>query len=980
MTSNYSIDELLTESAWVRSLARSLTRSADEADDLVQDVWTVAIRRPPTADKPARPWLATVLRNLARNRGRAASIRRGPRQEDTAVSAALTSAQPSAPELLAELELQEHLSSMVRSLHEPEREAVVLRYHEGLSGPEIAARTGASEGTVRSRIKRGLDRLRSRLDNEANGDRSAWMSALAPLAVKGEGLGRLAAHGAASGAATSGLAAKVLALLIVAAAAVSGWLSLEGLPSPAERVAEAIDPGAPEEFAQAVPRLALDADAAEVRSIDAEEGLAARAAIDVPPQPVEEVRVGSVQSAAAGRVTEVRLRVLRSSGDPVRGATMEVLPNGEVLSAIRSELKSMNLFERMAAKASLKAKTDASGRAVLSSRLLKINTDLQLVVEGPRFGKKRLDFSVEPGALVDLGEMTLDPGARVCGQLVDLDGRSISGSVQAVPAETQATSRESQVVDSNFTAKDGRYEINLEQGGAYVLRAKAIFADDWVYGEPFEATLGEERKIRLSVPRPDTELQISVVAPDGTPTRSHLSYRTYRDGQLAQSGSLGTNAEGQWTFQGPLASIERIELESHSLEGRFFAGEVVLSPPFEDETLNLREVPSRMVRLRFESPASMERLEWTLLALGVYRRGEGEGTELDLRLPAGLEPADELVIRAKGHVELKLDAATLGTLGADSTHRLLPLAAISGTVLASGEPVRHARLRISAKTEPGEWSRVAGGLEGVRWESGHDGTTAGNSGQFSYPLRWPGDWIMEVSAVGFAPSLVELLDFDPAVGKPNLIVELEPSGRVEGRVLDATGAPSPGARVVASHPLHRSKVARANASGEYSVELPPGPWTIVCPRKKSKLNDWSNRIELDPDWSLPADLTVIAGAQHRFDVRLPRTTACKIQVRFEGAEARPVSDAFVSVSAESGDPLLVATSGTFELDSNGTASVWMSVDFPMEIKLSGEGLGQTYRRRWEPGMEDLEWVIPVPPVATAEPSTIGGARRARPAK
>ena len=67
------IESLLAEAPWLARLARSLTRSAAEADDIVQDTYAAAVRSPPAADRPVRPWLRTVAVNLVRmrNRGRA---------------------------------------------------------------------------------------------------------------------------------------------------------------------------------------------------------------------------------------------------------------------------------------------------------------------------------------------------------------------------------------------------------------------------------------------------------------------------------------------------------------------------------------------------------------------------------------------------------------------------------------------------------------------------------------------------------------------------------------------------------------------------------------------------------------------------------------------------------------------------------------------------------------------------------------------
>ncbi|MBU0755949.1 MAG: hypothetical protein KJ645_12470, partial [Planctomycetes bacterium] len=67
-------------------------------------------------------------------------------------------------------------------LNDPYRTAITLRYYDCLKPGEIAAHLNLPVGTVHTHLKRGLDRLRQKLDDRHGGDRRAWTSALAPLA------------------------------------------------------------------------------------------------------------------------------------------------------------------------------------------------------------------------------------------------------------------------------------------------------------------------------------------------------------------------------------------------------------------------------------------------------------------------------------------------------------------------------------------------------------------------------------------------------------------------------------------------------------------------------------------------------------------------------------------------------------------------------------------------------------------------------
>ena len=69
------IEELLAHAEWLRRLARSLAADDGTADGLVQETWLAAVQRPPRTGGRSRAWLATVLRNFARQRGRERRVR-----------------------------------------------------------------------------------------------------------------------------------------------------------------------------------------------------------------------------------------------------------------------------------------------------------------------------------------------------------------------------------------------------------------------------------------------------------------------------------------------------------------------------------------------------------------------------------------------------------------------------------------------------------------------------------------------------------------------------------------------------------------------------------------------------------------------------------------------------------------------------------------------------------------------------------------
>jgi RNA polymerase sigma-70 factor (ECF subfamily) len=124
-----------------------------EVDDLVQDVFLVALRKIDSLrDANAfGPWLAMITRNRAMDFHR--------RSRDTAE---LTDDLPAATTVAPEAEATEVLN-LIRLLPEAYREPLILRFVEGMTGPEIAARTGLAPASVRVNIHRGMKLLREKL-------------------------------------------------------------------------------------------------------------------------------------------------------------------------------------------------------------------------------------------------------------------------------------------------------------------------------------------------------------------------------------------------------------------------------------------------------------------------------------------------------------------------------------------------------------------------------------------------------------------------------------------------------------------------------------------------------------------------------------------------------------------------------------------------------------------------------------------------
>jgi len=131
-----------------------------DADDLTQDVFETALQRlGELREAAAFPgWLLSIARHAALDARR----RRAPLTgvEIEAVDAHATHEE--------RLDAQRSLAA-IRVLPEAYRETLMLRLVEGLSGPEIARRTGLSPGSVRVNLHRGMGLLRAALTGGRTG-------------------------------------------------------------------------------------------------------------------------------------------------------------------------------------------------------------------------------------------------------------------------------------------------------------------------------------------------------------------------------------------------------------------------------------------------------------------------------------------------------------------------------------------------------------------------------------------------------------------------------------------------------------------------------------------------------------------------------------------------------------------------------------------------------------------------------------------
>jgi RNA polymerase sigma-70 factor (ECF subfamily) len=127
-----------------------------DVDDVVQDVFVTALDRLASLRDAGAfgPWLTSIARNRALDHHRA-------KRETVELSSEL----PAPATLGADGAL---ILAAIRSLPDTYRETLTMRLVDGMSGPEIAVRTGLQPDSVRVNLHRGMKLLREKLKGSAS--------------------------------------------------------------------------------------------------------------------------------------------------------------------------------------------------------------------------------------------------------------------------------------------------------------------------------------------------------------------------------------------------------------------------------------------------------------------------------------------------------------------------------------------------------------------------------------------------------------------------------------------------------------------------------------------------------------------------------------------------------------------------------------------------------------------------------------------
>jgi RNA polymerase sigma-70 factor (ECF subfamily) len=152
----------------IKGLMLKLGCNADEAEEIAQGaliaIWRKADQFDP-ASTGAAAWIFTIARNLRIDSLRRAA-RAGRSGSDAELADALDPAEP-ADILISRVENAARVKAAIERLSAEQSKVIQLSFIEEQPHPEIASLLGIPLGTVKSRIRLAMNRLRELLDDES---------------------------------------------------------------------------------------------------------------------------------------------------------------------------------------------------------------------------------------------------------------------------------------------------------------------------------------------------------------------------------------------------------------------------------------------------------------------------------------------------------------------------------------------------------------------------------------------------------------------------------------------------------------------------------------------------------------------------------------------------------------------------------------------------------------------------------------------
>lgn len=899
----WKTEELLQHHRWARSLARHLVADEATADDVAQESMIIALERAPAEPYSGgglRSWLGTVVRNVARQRGRSEG-RRAHREREAASLEPL----PSALEMTAFAEGQKLLLSALLTLDEESRHMVLLRYQESMSAADIARRLGKNSGTVRSKIKRALEQLRVELDQTHGGDRNAWHAAVAPLT-----LGLPVRGAAVAAAAGTGVAAgrrfafwKYAAGLGAAAAVVIGLVSVLSPGTFFDERQEA--PGvllspSEESLSEAGLGLAPSEDHTFIAAVQS--AAPERQAVDA----LEDRESAVVSDPSAAKTGRVRLRLVDEEARPIAGVEV---------SARRGKV----------------ARSAADGRVEIEVflGLESAQASLHLVHRG--YAADVVTVRGTRGKTMDAGDHVLRPGGDVTGRVVNTGGNPLAGMIVSTRGRERRVSAGGGM--SSYTSTPlGQTEGTTDSDGRFELRGVLAGEIEILVESEDEIWTGSAESVDVSAVVRDLVIvaeevplgtRIEGVVLDHTGEPAPYARIRIKWSRFFSNGSGSTTADAMGRFAEIVPSGVSVDM--------WFRGKTDSLPRAFQEDVDAGTI-DMVVRLAEPRALTVlvtegrgQPLEGAEVWVTAGNSSSGPGTtdadgRVDLSRPLG---EFTLLVRAEGYAEFLEDYRGLAPERSDAVAlpaRLASIPRLEGVVRTmGGKAVEGAALSVRPLAK--QVVKIAG-LPSLVESSVEASGSTDSGGRFALTLREDGEFMLRAEADGYAPAEFGPFRYEPGEGLAKVELTMSDGGSVEGRVID-------GDLVRQQHIVMLSRgdgvavTVRTNLDGDYRFEhVAPGPCLLrVVPEMLVSGGSGSSSTWGRPYKRIEGDVLAAEGVTSRFDLvigkGLPPVT---LKGRFDltGLDPARFRASMMPATSDQGSgletqPVRVGSDGAFQL-------------------------------------------------------------------
>jgi RNA polymerase sigma-70 factor (ECF subfamily) len=878
--------DLASHAVFLRRLARKLVRDEASADDVAQETWRAALARPPREAVTWRAWLTTAARNVARQMARG-----GARRATHEPAAAARERLPSTDEVVARLEAERRLIDAVAALPDDDRALILLRHFDGLPPRMIARRMQAPVETVKTRLKRALERLRERLVTRG-GDSKRLHSGL--LLVANGLVGKVGATGGVFGGVVAMSAKAKVAVALLAAVAVVA--AVQVVRSRADGGARAAVVSRADGDGKSAPRERAIGDVALGASRVADAVAEPRAEA---PTPIE----------SDDPPTEITGRVLDySSWQPIEGVAICGNLNTSVWPP-----------QRYGAADAPSTRTDSEGRFVWRRPPAALGDEsragwgqespatgwadaIGISIDVWKPGFKPTNFRVNAAAhrSQDVGDLKLARESRIRGRVEipeSVDGSAAVVFLQRIEVDPMRvvptlTKPEPWLMRTSCD-RAGGFEFGGLGGGKYRLWASLpdsyFTPSDLIPVATGQAV--DDVVLRVAMPPDDgATFRVRVVAPDGEPVEGAGVCVSYREGRRASVLTFLSDEHGEVVVATRGLPIPFVEAWAPKDEWLHARREFERDAPEECE-LRLGE-PERItlhVRSADETPLEdvvVDGEQWFTEEARAAGNTQGVGSwhadaagNVEVRLPKGMV---ELKIRSDGFVDAKVGPMGVGDARSPIEVALAPAPAFTGRVTFEGRPVAGAVVLVSQSPPAGRVCTSQGATSRAMGAGVHAFHPTDGEGRFR--VCWTCDNVIWLHAVASGFAAAEIGPIDAAVSKSasNLEIGLMRGGSIAGVVLPGRDGVRAPYVVLSNGDAYPRSWSVATDGTFHADHLTPGPWNVRAHDAAVPFHSWSGRFDAGPLDVLPSNCVVRDGECTTVTISSDDTLDCIVRGRVTG--------------------------------------------------------------------------------------------------